>query len=76
MPGNQVPRRVNQQAPGWAKSDPLMAAFNVPFAQLKRRPSDKAALFQEPHTVDGYCNALWRFTCAYLSLPKTPSELA
>ena len=53
-----------------------MAAFNVPFAQLKRRPSDKAALFQEPHTVDGYCNALWRFTCAYLSLPKTPSELA
>ena len=26
---------------------------------------DQAALFQEPHTVDGYCNALWRFTCAY-----------
>ena len=45
---------------------PLMAAFNAPRAPLKRgRPSDQAALLQEPHAVGGYRDALWRFTCAY-----------
>jgi hypothetical protein len=49
-----------------ADIDPFMAAFNAPRAPMKRGClSDQATLLQEPHTVSGYCNALWRFTCAY-----------
>jgi len=45
-----------------ADIDPFMAAFN---AMKRGCPSDQATFLQEPHTVGGYRDALWWFTCAY-----------